>query len=128
MRFLLSKIALIFNEKANVEYLINLEINLIKKEKQFHLFDEFVEYIGKNAEWNFKDANWIYLSKFLFYIYQISSFYYDEKYKIKNIYTKENFTELNSKKRDELTNFVNDLKKLNPNFNLWYKQILIWVL
>lgn len=128
MKFLLSKIALLFNEELEISTLTKLEIELLKRERNFQFFEKFILEIKRKAKYNYTNAKWKSFSIYLFYIYQISTFFYDQKNNLKNIYTFENFTTLNDEKREYFGDFTESLMSLNIDFNLWIKQILKWVL
>lgn len=127
MKFIFSKIALILKLDLNIDILMTYEkkmmhSNIQKKEDMFlNVFQD----MGKLTEIK---ADWESFAKFLFYIYQTSSFFYDRKKKIKNVFLQNEVIEMNQIKRNHYDKWLFSLDQIKPDFNLIVTKILKVVL
>lgn len=113
LKFLSSKIILIFNQKVELEKLISLETELLKKEKNEKMFNDVC---SRFAELSNKKADWTSFSEFLYLVYQTSTYWKDTKKGIPNIYNMNNYNELNLKKRQLFNKWFKSMD-IDINFN-----------
>ena len=121
MKFACSKTLLIFNPKVKLKTLVSLEYTLLKEKKNKKMFLNNMQVLSKNTEGN---IDWKAFGEFLWYLYQTSTYYKDIKNNVKNIYSEDNFIELNSKKRDAYQKWMDSLDRKDPQYNAKIRQIL----
>lgn len=114
MKLVTTKIALIFKDKINVNTFYKLEKELITKPKNKDMFKEAFATLEKEVQYK---ANWKELGKFMWYAYQTSTFYKDQKKNVKNVYTFENSVELNTQKREHFLKWLHSVDKNDIDFN-----------
>ena len=121
MKYASSKALLIFNPKASIKILVSMEYKLMKEKKDKKMFINNMKVLSKNTNGN---IDWKVFGEFLWYLFQTSTYYKDIKLNIKNIYSKDNFIEINSKKRDVYQKWIDSLDKKDPHYNTKIRQIL----
>lgn len=114
MKLITTKIALIFKDKININVFYKLEKELMSKTKNKEMFKEAFAILEKEVKYK---ANWEELGKFMWYAFQTSTFYKDQKKDIKNIYTYENSIRLNTKKREHFLKWLHSVDKKDIEFN-----------
>ncbi|MCU4117309.1 hypothetical protein N8G13_02435 [Mycoplasma zalophi] len=127
MQFLVSKIFLLFESSLSLNELIKIEYELL--EKNF-LKDMYVDiFMDNKSTFNeqFINCKWESFAKFLYYIFQTSTYFYDKKHKVPNIFIIGGETTMNEEKRRLFNEFSESLEKASSNFNFYVKQILKWV-
>ncbi|QJR43958.1 hypothetical protein [Mycoplasma miroungirhinis] len=127
MQFLVSKIFLLFESSLSINELIKIEYELL--EKNF-LKDMYVDIFMKNRftfKKEFINCKWESFAKFLFYIFQTSTYFFDKKHKVPNVFIIGGEITINEEKRRLFNEFAESLEKVSINFNFYIKQILKWV-
>ena len=114
MVFMFSNIMLTLNENADVEKLIEVEKELLRKEISEDMFEV---YALRGKEISGMDLDWESFSKFIWYVFQTSTYYSDIKKGKHNIYNVENYIELNSTKRKLYFNFIHSIDKNLEGYN-----------
>ena len=124
-RFPLIKIYAIFaNNQKFLDNVIFQEISLIKEVENIQMWQKALENISQYFDQKFKSLNWNDFGQFLFYTYNISEFY-NKKSLIKNIYTYENFNELNQAKANHYNRWLKSLYQLEMiDFNQYVIDVL----
>lgn len=114
MKLVTSKIALVFNEDINVETFYQLEKSLITAPINVDMFKEAFKILAKEVKYK---ADWEELGIFMWYAYQTSTFYKDQKNHVENIYTLENSVELNGERRAHFLKWLHSVDKTDIEFN-----------
>ena len=114
MKFITSKIVLIYNPKVSVDELIKLETLMLKADKGKDMFDEPFKMVEKLTN---TVADWKSFSKFMWYVYQTSTFFKDEKKGIKNIFNNENTIKLNEIRRGFFHKWLHSFPENQKNYN-----------
>lgn len=121
MRFLTSKILLIFNDTISPKILVENEILLLKSIKDEKMFVSVFETFNNLAKNNY---NWQAFGLFIWYVYQTSTFYYDQKHKIKNVYDEFNYLQRNNQKRQFYYQWLESIDPGTKNYNYLIKKVL----
>lgn len=114
MRFVVSKIASVFVKNININKFHKIEKSLIETPNGEDMFDEAFRQLSREIKYK---ADWESLGKFMWYAYQTSTFYTDQKAGIKNIYTLENSIELNDIKREHFLKWLHSVDNTDDKFN-----------
>lgn len=114
MRFVCSKIVLLFKDHVFANELEAIEKSLLEKELNKDLFKEAFTMIDKLVD---NGADWASLGQYMWYAYQTSRFFKDIKRKDKNIYTKANSVKLNELRRQLYGKWMHSLNKEDVRFN-----------
>lgn len=117
MRLLVSKIALIYNFEIPLADLVKLEKLTIEaaKNKNLEMFVPIFIYLEILIK---HKANWADFGRFIFYVFQTSTFYKDMRHKQKNIFTKQNIIEQNYQKRKYFYSWLHSLPIDDLEYNL----------
>ena len=118
MKFVCSKIALIFDKDINVDILFQLEMSVLKSKLNQNVYGDSMQVFKMNIN---KKVDWQSLGLYLWFQLQTSTYYKDEKKGNVNIYNKENYIQLNSKKRDAWQLFIDTLE---DNYNHFNKKVI----
>ncbi|MCK5867559.1 MAG: hypothetical protein KAG14_04100 [Mycoplasmataceae bacterium] len=113
MRFLLTKLSLIFIDKIDEEIFTELEIKLHQNEKSSKMFIESIDILKKQTKYK---ADWNSFSKFLWYVYQTSTYYNDSKKNIKNVYTNK-IIKTNEIRRNLYNTWMESMAEYDLDFN-----------
>ncbi|MGL5308700.1 MAG: hypothetical protein ACRC9F_01480 [Metamycoplasmataceae bacterium] len=122
-RFLLSKMAIIFESWMSDEDLSEIELSFMNNPTQDHLINTIDE-ISKTFNEKFINLEWKKFGICLWYVFQMSIFY-NKRRKIPCEYTVDNFVSLNNIKR---YNFAKWLKSLYESENIDFNKYVIKVL
>lgn len=114
MKFVCSKIALVFNEKILIEDLYAIEKSVLEAKLDSDLFKDAFNKIDKLVN---NGADWASLGKYMWFVYHTSIFYKSKNKVLQNIYTKENSVELNEIRRDLYAKWMHSLDKEDIKFN-----------
>ena len=121
MRLIVSYIILKYKPTASIEELVNIEKKLIKVKKGKGMFcDSFIEV----KEITSLDFNWESFGNFMWYVYQTSTYYKDAKKNKKNIYTLENFIEINKIKTKLFFQWLSSIPIDQKEYNLNIRAIM----
>lgn len=120
MRLLFSRIALTLDPEINLKFLLDKEMFLIEVEKSPEMFVEIYESLSSIA--SFK-CDWTVFGKFIWYIYQTSTYWKDARKKRVNVFTKENYLEQNQIKRELYQEWLDSIDKSNRSFNNYIIEI-----
>lgn len=123
IRFLFSKISIIFESSVSNDDLANLELSLLNNPTKDN-FIISIEKLSKTFNEKFIDLSWKNLGVSLWYTFQTSLFY-NKKRKIPCEYTTENFISLNNIKRN---NYSKWLKSFYDTKNIDFNKYVIEVL
>lgn len=121
MHLLFSKITLIFVPDANENWLIQQEKNLLNQEKNSLMF---VETFNKINTLKLADYDWKSFGHFIWYVYQTSTFYHDQKHGKKNLFNEKNYVEKNAEKRHYYYAWLESISPTIFNYNNLIKQVL----
>ena len=121
MFFACSKVALIFKEDVSIDYLYEMEVNLIDTKKDINMFKVAMKELSKITN---KNINWDIFAEYLWYLYQTSTYYKDIKKDIINIFNEETFIKLNSLKRDAYQVWIDSLDKADPEYNVRIRKVI----
>lgn len=123
IRFLFSKISIIFESTISSENLSKIELSLLKNPTKDN-FISSIEKLSKTFDEKFVNLKWRKLGVTLWYVFQTSLFY-NKRRRIPCEYTVKNFVSLNNIKR---MNFSKWLKSFydtqNIDFNKYVLQVL----
>ncbi|MGL5617686.1 MAG: hypothetical protein ACRCWU_01370 [Metamycoplasmataceae bacterium] len=122
-RFLLSKMAIIFESKSEIEYLVKMELLLMTKPTKENLINLMFE-LSKTFNEKFVNLKWKKFSICLWYVFQMSIFYNKRK-KLPCEYTIENYVSLNNIKRN---NFAKWLKSFYDSGYIDFNKYVVKVL
>ncbi len=114
MRFIISYIILLYAPSIPINDLVTIERQLISKNKNIKMFDDAFIEVKKITK---KDFNWESLSKFMWYAYQTSTYYKDIKKGISNIYTLDNFIEINAIKIKLFSEWLTSIPVTEEKYN-----------
>lgn len=114
MRFVCSKIVLLFKDNVFANELEAIEKSLLKEKVDRDLFKEAFEMIDKIID---NGADWASLGQYMWYAYQTSRFFKDAKNKNENVYTKANSVKLNELRRQLYGKWMHSLNKEDARFN-----------
>lgn len=116
MKFVFSKVALIFNADLTVEELMPFELEMLKasKEKKEEMFIPIFKKLRNIT--NVK-ADWKAFGQFMWYAFQTSTYWKDSKKGIANIYTKRNLITVNQVKRDLFNDWLHSIDHKTENYN-----------
>ena len=114
MRFIISYIILLYRPSMPIDDLVTIEKQLISKNKNIKMFDDAFIEVKKITK---KDFNWESLSKFMWYAYQTSTYYKDIKKGITNIYTLDNFIEINAIKIKLFSEWLTSVPVTEEKYN-----------
>lgn len=114
MRFIISYIILLYRPSMPIDDLVTIEKQLISKNKNIKMFDDAFIEVKKITK---KDFNWESLSKFMWYAYQTSTYYKDIKKGITNIYTLDNFIEINAIKIKLFSEWLTSIPVTEEKYN-----------
>ena len=115
IRFVFSKIALIFKEDIDVKTLFKGEEIIFLADKDKNMFVQSFLLLKDKID---KKIDWESFGKLMWYSYQTSSYWKDKKHGNNNIFSKENYVEKNEEKRDLYYLWINSLPKEIKNYNL----------
>ncbi len=96
MRFLFSYVALTFDDSIKVSALVKEEVKLLKADKEK---DMFVASYLVLKELTDKKIDWKSFGKFIWFIFQTSTYWKDQRKKIENEFKKDNLVITNQTKR-----------------------------
>ncbi|MGL5591839.1 MAG: hypothetical protein ACRDCJ_00585 [Metamycoplasmataceae bacterium] len=122
-RFLLSKMAIIFESKLSNEDLCVIEVSFMNDPTRDNLINLMLE-LSKTFDDKFINLKWNKFGICLWYVFQMSIFYYKRK-KIPCEYTIENYVTLNNIKRN---NFSKWLKSFYDSGYIDFNKYVIKVL
>lgn len=123
MRFILTKINLIFTNDLNV-VIKEKEENIFKNSSNKDVWIEIINNLKTSWNINFINVDWNSFAIFLFYTYHYSEFYF-RKSKLKNLYTQENFTEINKVKIQMYNNWIKSMYETEVlDFNKYIIKVL----
>ena len=116
MKFIFSKVALIFNKDLTADVLFEYEqkmahIDKTKKELTF------VDIFKKMKTLTSVKADWEAFGKFMWYVYQTSTYWKDDARNIPNVYTKRNYITINQIKRDLFNDWLHSIDHHVENYN-----------
>ncbi len=121
MKLLFSKITLIFVPDASVEWLYENEKKMLGQTKNSEMFKDVFMTISLI---NHDQYDWHAFGLFVWFIYQTSTFYQDQKHGIKNIFNKQNYVMQNAQKRHYYHLWLQSLDPTVDNYNILVKQVL----
>ncbi len=121
MQLLFSKITLIFAPDVNVDWLIIEEKKILNKLEKPTMF---VDSFSKINELNHNNYNWKSFGLFIWYVYQTSKFYHDQKHNQKNLFNEKNYIEKNAEKRHYYYIWLESINPKINNYNNLIKQVL----
>ncbi len=116
MRLIFSEVALLLNPEINLKFLMDCEISLLSFEKGPKMFVETFKTLNDRV--TFK-CDWEMFAHFLWFVYQTSTYWKDTKKKKTNIFTKDNYLEVNQQKRDCYQKWIDSIDKENKMFNTY---------
>lgn len=123
MKFVASKIALIFDRSLSINELVELELKMmdVKINKGENMF--------KNVFGNFEKlvvvkGDWASFSKMMFYIYQTSTYWRDKKNNVENVFTGDNYVEINAIKRNYYYQWLNSLDLKLRDYNILIIEVM----
>ena len=116
MRLVFSKIALIFNPNIEINKLIEGESKMLeaKKDQQETMFLNIFSQFEKITN---EKANWKSFAKYLWYVFQTSTYWKDKKQNIENIFIKNNYIKMNQTKRKYLFEWMHSMDVSDSNYN-----------
>lgn len=114
MKFLFSKIALLLDDEINLKFLHDQELKLVNVEISNEMFIEVFKSLEDKIDFK---CNWELFGKFIWFVYQTSTYWKDSKKNNHNIFTPENHLELNQTKRDLYQQWIKSIDKKNRYFN-----------
>lgn len=120
MRLLFSRIALMLDPEINLKFLLDKELLLIQIEKSPEMFVEIYQSLESVASLK---CDWTTFGKFIWYIYQTSTYWKDTKKKRGNIFTRDNYLEQNQIKRELYQQWLDSIDKSNCDFNNYIIEI-----
>lgn len=125
MQFFLSKLDFIFNkDQSDINYLFEIEKRLMNN---FWLEQEWINIIlNLSNKWldEFSSIDWKSFAKYIFYIYNYSEFY-NKKSQLNNLYSIDNFVEINDVKKNHYDKWIESLYNLkNNDFNKYVISVL----
>lgn len=115
MQFLFSKIVLIFQPDIDINKLAKQEILMLNTDKKdgdamfLKIFENMQEFTGVKA-------NWEEFAKFIWYVYQTSTYWKDSRKNIPNVFNKKNYIEKNRIKREHYYHWLYSMD-IKENFN-----------
>lgn len=115
IRFVFSKIALIFNPDIDVKTLFKGEQIIFLGDKNENMFIKAFQILKTKTNNN---IDWNAFGKLMWYSFQTSSYWKDSKKGIENIFTKNNYVQKNEEKRDWYYKWLKSLPKDLENYNL----------
>ncbi|MGX9358419.1 hypothetical protein ACWXVL_01350 [Mycoplasma sp. 128] len=127
MRFLISKILILFDTNYSINKLAEVEIELMNSNFQKNMFLTILLNHVNSIDEKFQSCDWKSFGKFLYYIFKTSTYYYDVKHQVPNIFEIHGITSSNARKRDLFNDFCMSLEKVIPDFNYYVRLILKWV-
>lgn len=116
MKFIFSKIALIFNPDLSSKALVSFEIEMIETNKD-KKEEMFVNVFKKMKTLTNVKANWNAFGKFMWFVFQTSTYWQDTKKNINNVYTKRNYITVNQTKRDLFNEWLHSIDPHTQNYN-----------
>lgn len=116
MKFIFSKVALIFNPDLSVDELIPFEIEMLNANKD-KKEEMFVNIFKKMRNITQVKADWKIFGKFIWFVFQTSTYWKDTKKNISNIYTKRNYITVNQTKRDLFNDWLHSIDHNTENYN-----------
>ncbi len=123
IRFLFTKISVIFDSSISQKHLANIELSLLYNPTKEN-FVLLLERLSKTFDNKFHKLKWESLAVCFWYAFQNSLFYNKNK-KIDCEYTFDNFIELNNIKRDAFSKWLKSFYNLkNIDFNNYVVQVL----
>ncbi|UVD81946.1 hypothetical protein NV226_01410 [Mycoplasma iguanae] len=131
IRFVLTKLIILFDLEIQVKQISELESYLINKNNSKMFLLPLQELFAMQKNHPLKKIDAKNLANFLFYIYQTSRFYYDKKTGQKNIFINKNVEIVhrkNTEKRNYYHAFARQLEEIYPDYNFYLRQILKWVI
>ncbi|QJG67155.1 hypothetical protein [Mycoplasma phocoenae] len=127
VRFLISKILILFDTNYSIEQLVELEISLMQSAFVSSMYvDKLLLSVDSLCK-KYQSCNWKALGKFLYLIFKTSTYYFDKKHKVPNIFIIHGEIEINEKKREALNDFAISLEAVETDFNFYIRKILKWV-
>lgn len=116
MKLIFSKVALIFNPDLSIKELVSFELEMLEanKEKKDEMF---VPIFKKLRNLTNVKADWKAFGKFMWFVFQTSTYWKDEKKGINNIYTKRNYITVNQTKRDLFNEWLHSIDHNTNNYN-----------
>lgn len=113
MKFLVTKIALVFSDDINIDKFTKLEIKLSESKKGPDMFSESIKTLEEETKYK---ADWKSFANFLWFIYQTSTYYRDLKKGMENVYV-DNIIKINEKRRNIYNTWMESLAKDDSQFN-----------
>lgn len=113
IRFVVSKIFFVFNSENKIDELLAIEQKLLVAKKDQKLFSNIIKDFEKIIDYK---ADWKSFGEFLWMQFQASTYYWDKKKNLENIFNEKNYIKLNSEKRKLYMNWVHSLPK-EDDFN-----------
>ena len=120
MKFLLSYVALTFNEEIKIDLLVKEEVKLLNVEKGPKMFINAYSSLSKMTD---KNIDWNSFGKFIWYIYQSSTYWKEDKKK-NNIYSKESFVAMNDQKRKHYNKWMRSIPETTEGYNLKIMEVM----
>ncbi|MGL5438256.1 MAG: hypothetical protein ACRDA7_00790 [Metamycoplasmataceae bacterium] len=108
-------------ELRNSKVLESLESSLFTNTTKEHFEEKFIEF-GNNLDERFINLNWKEFGSFVYYTFNYSNFYFEKK---TNLFTKENYIELNKIKKQHYYNWLDSFyNQKNINFNNYVLKVI----
>lgn len=114
MKLLFSKIALLLDGEINLKFLHDQELKLVDAEISNEMFIDIFKSFEDKIDFK---SNWELFGKFIWFVFQTSTYWKDSKAGKHNIFTPENHFELNQIKRDLYQQWIKSIDKKNKDFN-----------
>lgn len=124
MQLLFSKISLIFVPNVEIDWLFENEKKILSQTKNHTMF---IEVFQQLSILNKDKYDWKAFGAFVWFVYQTSSFYQDQKHGIKNIFNEHNLIQQNAQKRHFYYLWLQSIDPSLENYNTLIKQVLACV-
>jgi len=121
MRLILSYIILIYKPSTSIDEMIEIEKELITKKNDESMFNSVFIKVKEITNKNF---DWESFGKFMWYVYQTSTYYKDIKKNVKNIYTTENFIQINKIKTNLFFKWLQSIPVNEEKYNFNIRLIM----
>ena len=121
MRLILSYIILIYKPSTSIDEMIEIEKELITKKNDESMFNSVFIKVKEITNKNF---DWESFGKFMWYVYQTSTYYKDIKKNVENIYTTENFIQINKIKTNLFFKWLQSIPVNEEKYNFNIRLIM----
>ncbi|MGL4184080.1 MAG: hypothetical protein ACRCRP_03035 [Metamycoplasmataceae bacterium] len=108
-------------ELTNSKIIESLEFSFLENTSKEHFEEKFIEF-GNNLDDRFKNLEWKEFGSFIYYTFHYSNFYFEKKV---NIFTKNNYIQLNKIKKQHYYNWLDSFyRQKNINFNNYVLKVI----